>query len=123
VLLEHLEAFSSRDNRRLAAALSLPFVHLWQDGEILQYQCRDDVDILRQYAKSGIDEKTFWRTELDAANLILDWVDLKAFCVRFTRYSVAGGVAGRAEALWVVIRDGDSWKMKLRIGAARVNCN
>lgn len=119
-LIEHLEAFSSRDNRRFAEALSLPFVHLWQDGEIWRYEDRSDVDLLRQYARAEIDEKTFGRTDLDEARLILDWDELKAFYVRFTRYSAAGDNAGRAEAIWVAIRDRGSWKLKLRIGAARI---
>ena len=116
-LIEHLEAFSSRDNGRFAKALSLPFVHLWQDGEIWRYEAGSDVDLLKQYAKAGIDEKTFGRTELDEAQLILDWDDLKAFGVRFTRYSAGGGKEGRAEAIWVAIREGGCWRLKLRIGA------
>lgn len=119
-LIEHLEAFSSRDNRRFAEALSLPFVHLWQDGEIWRYDNRGDVDLSKQYIKAEIDEKTFGCTELDEARLILDWDDLKAFYVRFTRYSAGGDKTGRAEAIWVAIRDGGSWKLKLRIGARRI---
>ena len=119
-LIEHLEAFSSRDNRRFAEALSLPFVHLWQNGEMLRYEDQSDVDLLKQYARAGIDEKTFGRTELDEARLVLDWEDLKAFYVRFTRYSAQGGRAGRAEALWVATRDRGCWKLKLRIGARRI---
>jgi hypothetical protein len=119
-LLEHLEAFSSRDNGRFADALSMPFVHLWQDGELWRYEDRRDVDLLQQYAKSGIDEKTFDCTELDEARLILDWEDLKAFYVRFTRYSTAGDSAGRAEAIWVATRDRGVWKLKARIGARRI---
>jgi len=120
-LIEHLAAFSSSDNQKFADALSLPFVHLWQDGEIWRYEDRSDVDLLKQYAKAGIDEKTFGRTELDEARLILDWDGLKAYTVRFTRYSARGGKAGQAEALWVAIRDGGSWRLKLRIGARRIN--
>ena len=116
-LIEHLEAFSNRDDRRFAAGLSPPFIHLWQDGEVWRYDDPGEVDISKQYAKAGIDEKTFGRTELDEASLVLDWEDLKAFRVKFTRYTVAGGKAGRAEAIWVAIRDGAFWKLKLRIGA------
>ena len=116
-LIEHLAAFSGGDNRRFAEALSLPFFHLWQDGEVWRYDEPGEVDISKQYAKAGIDEKTFGRTELDEASLVLDWEDLKAFRVKFTRYTAAGGKAGRAEAIWVAIRDGAFWKLKLRIGA------
>jgi hypothetical protein len=119
-LIEHLEAFSSRDNRRFAGVLSLPFVHLWQDGEIWRYDDPSDVDILKQYVKTGIDAENFGRTELDEARLILDWDDLKAFYVIFTRYTLQGDKVGRAEAIWVAIRDGGSWKLKLRIGAGRI---
>lgn len=119
-LIEHLEAFSSRDNRRFAEALALPFVHLWQDGEMWRYDDPGDVDISKQYAKAGIDAANFGGTELDEARLVLDWDDLKAFYVRFTRYSAEGAEAGRAEALWVATRDGGSWRLKLRIGARRV---
>jgi hypothetical protein len=119
-LIEHVAAFSSRDNRRFAEVLALPFVHLWQDGEIWRYEDRGDVDLLKQYARAEIDEKTFGRTELDEARLILDWDDLKAFYVTFTRYAPQGDKVGRAEALWVAIRDGGCWKLKLRIGARRI---
>lgn len=119
-LVEHLAAFSSRDNQRFAGILSLPFVHLWQDGEIWRYDDPGDVDISKQYAKAGIDAENFGCTELDEASLILDWDDLKAFYVKFTRYSAGGDKAGRAEAIWVAVRDGGSWKLKLRIGARRI---
>ncbi|MBI1965255.1 MAG: hypothetical protein HYS46_03320 [Betaproteobacteria bacterium] len=119
-LIEHVAAFSSKDNRRFAEVVSLPFVHLWQDGEIWRYDDRDDVDLLKQYARAGIDAENFGCTELDEARLILDWDDLKAFYVTFTRYTADGGKAGRAEAMWVVVRDGGSWKLKLRIGARRI---
>lgn len=119
-LIEHLKAFSSRDNRRFADALSLPFVHLWQDGEIWRYEDPSDVDISKQYVKAGIDAENFGRTELDEARLILDWDDLKAFYVTFTRYTMVGDKAGRAEAIWVTVRDDGCWKLKLRIGARRI---
>lgn len=119
-LLEHAAAFSSRDNRRYADNLSLPFVHLWQDGEILRYDDRSDVDLFEHYARAGLDAENFGRTELDEANLILDWDDLKAFHVKFTRYAPEGGEAGRAEAIWVTFRDDGCWKLKLRIGAVRI---
>lgn len=119
-LIEHLEAFSGRDNRRFAEALSLPFVHLWQDGEIWRYDEPGDIDISRQYAKAGIDTANYGCTELDEARLVLDWDDLKAYYVIFTRYSAGGDKLGRAEAIWVAIRDGGSWKLKLRIGANRI---
>jgi hypothetical protein len=119
-LIEHLAAFSSGDDRRFSEILSLPFVHLWQDGEIWRYDDGGEVDLSKQYAKAGIDSATFGRTGLDDASLILDWKDLKAFHVRFTRYTSEGNNAGRAEAIWVVIRDEGCWKLKLRIGAARI---
>jgi hypothetical protein len=119
-LLDHLAAFSGRDNFRFAEAVSLPFVHLWHDGELWRYEDCGDIDLLKQYAKSGIDEKTFGRTELDEARLVLDWESLKAYYVRFTRYSSAGDKAGRAEAIWVALRESGSWKLKLRIGARRI---
>ena len=119
-LIEHAAAFSSRDNQRFADILSLPFVHLWQDGEIWRYDDPSDVDISKQFAKAGIETENFGRTELDEARLILDWDDLKAFYVRFTRYSVGSDKTGRAEAVWVAIRDGGCWKLKLRIGARRI---
>ncbi len=119
-LIEHLAAFSSRDNQRFADILSLPFVHLWQDGEIWRYDDRSEVDLLKQYARAEIDAENFGRTELDEAKLILDWDDLKAFYVKFTRYTPMGDKAGRAEAIWVAVRDGGRWKLKLRIGAARI---
>jgi hypothetical protein len=119
-LIEHLAAFSSRDNRRFAEILSLPFVHLWQDGEIWRYDDSGEVDLSKQYAKAEIDAENFGRTELDEANLILDWDDLKAFHVIFTRYTPEGNKTSRAEAIWVVIRDKGCWKLKLRIGAVRM---
>ena len=120
VLLEHLAAFSNGDNGRLAAALSLPFVHLWPDGTVWSYDRPDEVDIAKQYEKAGIDAATYGRTELDEARLILDWEELKAFYVRFTRYSADGDIAVRAEAIWVVTRGDAGWKLKLRIGAKGV---
>jgi len=119
-LIEHAAAFSSKDNRRYADNLSLPFVHLWQDGEILRYDDRSDVDLFEHYARAGLDDQNFGRTELDDANLILDWDDLKAFHVKFTRYAPEGGKTVRAEAIWVAIRDARCWKLKLRIGAVRI---
>ncbi len=119
-LIEHLEAFSTRDNRRFADALSLPFFHLWQDGEIWRYEDPGDVDLLKQYARAEIDGKSFGRTELDEARLVLDWEELKAYHVSFTRYTTAGCPLGRAEALWVAVRDNGCWKLKLRVGAQRI---
>ena len=119
-LIEHLAAFSSGDDQTFAEILSLPFVHLWQDGEIWRYDDRGEVDLSKQYAKAGVDAANFGRTGLDEASLILDWTDLKAFHVRFTRYTSEGKNTGRAEAIWVVIRDKGCWKLKLRIGAARI---
>ena len=119
-LIEHVAAFSSKDNARYADNLSLPFVHLWQDGAILRYDHRSDVDLLGHYARAGLDAESFARTELDEADLILDWDDLKAFHVKFTRFAPHDGKLGQSEAIWVAIRDGQSWKLKLRIGAARI---
>ena len=120
-LIEHAAAFSSKDNRRYADNLSLPFVHLWQNGEILRCEDRGDVDLFEHYARAGLDAENFLRTELDETDLILDWEDLKAFHVKFTRYGPGGGKAGRAEAIWVTTRDEEGrWKLKLRIGAAPI---
>ena len=57
---------------------------------------------------------------MDEAELILDWEDLKAFHVKFTRYAREGGTLGQSEAIWVAIRSGECWRLELRIGAARV---
>ena len=119
-LIEHAAAFSSKDNRRYAENLSLPFVHLWQDGEILRYDHAGEVDLFRHYARAKLDAENFGRTELDAADLILDWDDLKAFYAKFTRYTPEGGKLDQSEAIWVAIRAGERWKLKLRIGAARI---
>jgi hypothetical protein len=119
-LIEHTAAFSGKDNERYAGTLALPFVHLWQDGEILRYDDPGDVDLFGHYARAKIDAETYGRTELDEAELILDWEDLKAFHVKFTRYAREGGTLGQSEAIWAAIRSGEGWKLKLRIGAARV---
>jgi hypothetical protein len=119
-LIEHAASFSSRDNPRYTENLSLPFVHLWQDGEILRYDDPGDVDLFKHYARAKLDAENFGRTELDEADLILDWDDLKAFHVKFARYMPDGRKLGRSEAIWVVIRTGERWKLKLRIGAARI---
>ena len=119
-LIEHAAAFSSKDPQRFAENLSLPFIHLSPDGEIWRYENPDDVDLFRQYTKAGIDVETFGRTELDEANFILDWDDLKAFHTKFTRYAKDGEKINQAEAIWVAIREDKYWKVKLRIGAARV---
>ena len=119
-LIEHAAAFSSKDNRRFAENLSLPFIHLSHDGEVWRYEDPSDVDLLKQYAKAGINVENFGRTELDEANLILDWDDLKAFHTKFTRYTTEGEKIGQAEAIWVTIREDTCWKVKLRVGAARV---
>lgn len=119
-LIEHAAAFSSRDNRTYADNLSLPFVHLWQDGEILRYDNPSDVDLFEHYARAGLDAENFGRTELDEADLILDWDDLKAFHVKFTRFMPDDGKLSQSEAIWVAIRSGKCWKLKLRIGAARI---
>ena len=119
-LIEHAAAFSSRDNQRYADNLSLPFVHLWQDGEILRYDDRSDVDLFKHYARAKLDAENFGRTELDEADLILDWDDLKAYYTKFTRHAPQGGNVGQLEAIWVAIRAGECWKLKLRIGAARI---
>ena len=112
--------FSSRDDKSYAATLALPFVHLWPDGDLLRYDDLGDVDLLGHYARAGIDPGTFGRSELDEARLVLDWKDLKAFRVRFTRYTRDGAALDRSEAIWVVVRTNASWKVKLRLGAARV---
>lgn len=119
-LIEHAAAFSSKDNERYAETLSLPFVHLWQDGEILHYDDPGDIDLFKHYARAKIDAENFGHTELDEAELILDWEDLKAFHVKFTRNTKEGGTLGQSEAIWVAIRSGECWKLKLRIGAARI---
>jgi hypothetical protein len=119
-LIGHATAFSSKDSEKYAGTLALPFVHLWQDGEILRYDHPGDVDLSRHYARAKIDAGNYGRTELDEAELILDWEDLKAFHVKFTRYTPEGGTLGQSEAIWVAIRSGECWKLKLRIGAARV---
>jgi hypothetical protein len=118
-LIEHAAAFSSKDNRRYADSLSLPFVHLWPDGEVLRYDACSDVDLFEHYARAKLDAESFGRTELDEARLILDWDDLKAFYVKFTRYGNDGGKLGQSEAIWVAVRAGGCWRLKLRIGAER----
>ena len=120
-LIEHLAAFSGRDDQRFANILSLPFIHLWPDGEIWRYDDPSSVDLLKQYAKAGIDAERFGRTELNEARLVLNWDDLKAIYVKFTRFASSGDEVGRSEAIWVVVRDGGCWKLKLRIGAVRTN--
>ena len=119
-LIEHAAAFSSKDNRRYADNLALPFVHLWPDGEILRYDDRTGVDLFKHYARAKLDAENFGRTELDEADLILDWDDLKAFYIKFTRYKPDGGKLGQSEAIWVAIRAGGRWKLKLRVGARRI---
>jgi hypothetical protein len=119
-LIEHAAAFSSKDNQRFAENLSLPFIHLSPDGEVWQYKDPGDVDLFKQYAKARIDAENFGRTELDEANLILDWDDLTAFHTKFTRYTRGGEKIGQAEAIWVAIREGTGWKVKLRIGAVQI---
>ena len=47
-LTEHLEALSSRDILRFADAMSLPFVHVWLDGETKYSESRDDIEILKR---------------------------------------------------------------------------
>jgi hypothetical protein len=119
-LIAHAKGFSGGDDESYAETLALPFVHLWPDGEILRYDGAGDVDLLAHYARAGIDAETFGRSELDEARLVLDWPDLKAFHARFTRYTRDGRALGQSEAIWVAVRSGASWKLKLRIGAARV---
>ncbi len=119
-LIEHAAAFSSGDNERYAAGLSLPFVHLWPDGEILRYDDQRDVDLLLHYRRAGIDPATFRGSELDEAKLILDWEGLKAFHTKFTRHALDGGTLDQSEAIWVATRCAGAWKLKLRIGAARI---
>jgi len=119
-LIEHARGFSSGDDERYAATLALPFVHLWPDGEVLSYDAPGDVGLPAHYARAGIDPLTFGRSDLDEARLVLDWKDLKAFYVGFSRYTRDDRALGRSEAIWVVIRSGASWKLKLRIGAVRV---
>lgn len=119
-LLEHATAFSSRDNQQFAQNLAFPFIHVWPDGEILAYEEASDVDLLAQYARARIDVSKFGRTELDEATVVLDWPDLKAFHTKFTRLTPESEVLGQAEAIWVVVRDGAVWKLKLRIGALPV---
>lgn len=118
-LIEHTAAFWSRDNRRYADCLSLPFVHLWPEGDIACYEHPAEVDLFVHYARAGLDARNFGRTELDEARLVLDWQRLKAYHVKFTRYSPEGAGLAQSEALWVAVRAGESWKLKLRIGAER----
>lgn len=118
-LIEHTAAFSSRDNHRYAECFSLPFIHLWPDGDILRYEESDQVDLFAHYTRAGLDTRHFGHTELDEARLILDWQHLRAYHVRFTRYAPDGPELAQSEALWVVVRAGESWKLKLRIGAER----
>ncbi len=119
-LTEHTAAFSDKDNERYAETLALPFVHLWQDGEILRYDNQGDVDLFTHYARAKIDAANYGHTGLDGAELILDWEDLKAYHVKFTRYTREGCTLGRSEAIWVAIRSGECWRLKLRIGAVRI---
>ncbi len=119
-LIEHAAAFSGKDNERYADTLALPFIHLWPEGRILRYDNSEDVDLFKHYARAKIDAESYGRTELDEAELILDWEDLKAFHVIFTRYTQEGGTLGQSEAIWVAIRSGECWKLKLRIGASRI---
>jgi hypothetical protein len=120
-MLEHLAAFSAGDDRRFVEAVSLPFVHLWPDGELWHHGVPADIHVLRQYAKAGIDAETFGGSELDEAVLILDGRDLKAFRVTFTRTTRAGGSIGRSAAIWVTVRERGAWRLKLRIGAVPVS--
>jgi hypothetical protein len=120
-LLEHAAALSSKDNRRFAETLSQPFMHVWPNGEILEYRDQGDVNLLAQLAKVPIDVESFGQIELESASLILDWTDLKAFRVRFRRYEAQGQNRGQAEGIYVVVRDGtSSWKVKLSIGIVPV---
>jgi len=118
-LIEHTVAFSSRDNRRYAECLSLPFVHLWPEGDFIRYECPAEIDLLAHYVRAGLDARNFGRTELDEARLVLDWQRLKAYHVKFTRFAPGGVGLAQSEALWVAVRTGQSWKLKLRIGAER----
>ena len=60
-LIEHSAAFSGKDNERYAGTLALPFVHLWQDGEVLRYDDPGDVDLFEHYARATIDAENYGR--------------------------------------------------------------
>jgi len=119
-LLEHAAALSSKDDRRFVETVSLPFIHLRPDGEIVEYRQPGDVHLSTQLAKAPMDVNSFGQTELEAATLVLDWNDLKVFHTRLTRYAAEGKYLGKAEAICVVVLEGESWKVKLSIGAAPV---
>lgn len=116
-VIEHTAAFSSGDNDQYARILSIPFIHVWPDGKLLQYDNSESVDLLAHYKAAGLTDQNFDHTELDAAVAILDWPELKVFRVEFTRYGPHGMRAGKSEALWVVVRVDGGWKVKLRVGA------
>jgi hypothetical protein len=118
-LIEHTAAFSSRDNERYADILSVPFVHLWPDGQV--WSCDDgrQISLSAHYKAANLTAENFDHTELDHAVVVLDWPDLKAYHVKFSRYTPRGGNAGQSEAIWVVVRADDGWKVKLRIGAVQ----
>ena|SRR5438128_7129511 len=119
-LLEHAAALSSKDNRRFAETLSLPFIHVWPNGEIIEYKQPGDIDLSAQFAKAPVDPAIFGQTELQGASLILDWTDLKAFRTRLTTYASQGQNPGQAEGICVVVREGPSWKVKLTLGIVPV---
>ena len=120
-LIEHTAAFSSRDNARYADILSVPFVHLWPDGQIWSHDDGRQIDLFAHYKAANLSAANFDHTELDHAVVVLDWPDLKAFHVKFSRYTPRGENAGQSEAIWVVVRTNEGWKVKLRIGAIQTS--
>ena len=112
-LSSHMEAINSLDADALIASQHFPFGHLWPRGEW-------------KFTPSAADVQPIDRTKLGAewhhsvienAEEIVVGKGAATYRIEFTRRRADNSIIGRYQAVWVVTRIADQWKVQFRHGA------
>ena len=112
-LSSHMEAINSLDTDIVIESQHFPFGHLWPRGEWKFTQSVADFQPIDR-AKLGAE----WHHSVieDAEEIVVSG-GAATYRIEFTRRRADNSIIGRYQAIWVVTKIADQWKVQFRHGA------